>query len=340
MQFEKNKSLLSLNTLGFEQRAEHFVEVDSDDMLNEVVEHANNQGWPIFIIGDGSNIVLANDLPGLVIRLTGETIAYETRGEENSWLFRIVANAGLNWHRLVRDSMSRGLPGLENLSLIPGSTGAAPIQNIGAYGVELADRFESLRALHLPSNEWVTFDKAECEFSYRDSYFKRHAGEYCITSVNLLVGNDNPFETSYSSLHNALARLNVDELTPTLISDTVCKIRQSKLPDPARTPNAGSFFHNPVVPKQQFDELKKQYPHMVAYPQDDQTVKLAAGWLIDSLGLRGQRSGPVGVYEKQALVLVHHGGGTGTELVAYAESIQASVRQKYGVELVMEPMIV
>jgi len=338
--FEHNKSLATLNTLGFEQYAERFIEVDNDEVLNEVVEYANSQKWPIFILGGGSNIVLANDIPGLVIRLNGETIAYENRGEENSWLFRIVASAGVNWHRLVRDSMSRGLPGLENLSLIPGSTGAAPVQNIGAYGVELVDRFESLRALHLPTNEWRTFDLNACEFSYRDSFFKRHAGEYCITSVNLHVGNDKPFETDYDSLKNALARLDIEKLTPVVISDTVCKIRQSKLPDPARVPNAGSFFHNPIVSSEQYDELKRHYPHMVAYPQTNGSMKLAAGWLIDSLGLRGQREGSVGVYEKQALVLVHHGGGTGAELVAYAERIRQSVREKYGIELAMEPLVV
>ena len=340
MQFETDKSLAELNTLGFTQRAERYIEINEDEMLNEVVEHANQQDWPVFILGGGSNIVLTKDIPGLVIRLTRETTHYENRGGENSWLFRLVASAGMNWHKLVRDSMSRGIPGLENLSLIPGSTGAAPVQNIGAYGVELMDRFESLRALHLPTNEWHTFDRDACEFSYRDSYFKRHTGEYCITSVNLMIGNDKPFETSYKSLKEALANQDTDQLTPMDISDTVCKIRQSKLPDPAQIYNVGSFFHNPVVSEAQYDGLKQRFPNLVAYPQENGSVKLAAGWMIDSLGLRGDRRGAVGVYDKQALVLVHHGGGTGAELVAYADEIRAGVEDKYGVGLSMEPLVV
>lgn len=172
MQFEQDKLLTELNTLGFNQKAERYLEVDTDDMLSEAVVYAKEKRWPIFILGGGSNIVLTQDIPGLVIRLTSDVIHYENRGEENSWLFRVTADAGVNWHRLVRDTMSRGLSGLENLSLIPGSTGAAPIQNIGAYGVELADRFESLRALHMPTNEWHTFNRADCEFAYRNSIFK------------------------------------------------------------------------------------------------------------------------------------------------------------------------
>jgi len=340
VQFETNKSLTELNTLGFSQRAERYIEIADDELLNEAVAEAHAQEWPLFILGGGSNIVLTKDIPGLVIRYTQDLLHYEDRGGENSWLFRLKASAGVNWHTLVRDSMSRGLQGLENLSLIPGSTGAAPVQNIGAYGVELVDRFESLRALHLPTNEWHTFDKDACEFSYRDSYFKRHAGEYCITSVNLMVGRDMAFETSYSSLKDALDAQNLDKLTPVAISDAVCKIRASKLPDPAQIGNAGSFFHNPIVSSAQYDGLKQRFPNMVAFPQEDGSVKLAAGWMIDSLGLRGDRRGAVGVYEKQALVLVHHGGGTGAELIAYADEIRAGVEAKYGVGLSMEPQVV
>lgn len=340
MQFETDKSLTELNTLGFSQRAEHYIEINDDELLSEAVEEAHKQDWPLFILGGGSNIVLTKDIPGLVIRYTRDTLSYENRGEENSWLFRLTVSAGMNWHALVRDSMSRGLPGLENLSLIPGSTGAAPVQNIGAYGVELVDRFESLRALHLPTNEWHTFDKEACEFGYRDSYFKRHAGEYCITSVKLLVGKDMAYETGYASLKDALDRQDLAELTPEAISDTVCQIRQSKLPDPAIVNNVGSFFHNPVVSEAQYDGLKQRFPNLIAYPQADGTVKLAAGWLIDSLGLRGDRRGAVGVYDKQALVLVHHGGGTGDELIAYANEIRAGVESKYGVALSMEPLVV
>lgn len=340
MQFETNKPLAELNTLGFAQLAEHYIEVRDEDALSAAVEEANKQSWPIFILGGGSNIVLTKDIPGLVIRYTGDIMSYHTRGEENSWLFKVSVQAGMNWHNLVLDTVSRDLSGLENLSLIPGSVGAAPVQNIGAYGVELADRFESLRALHLPTNEWHTFDKAACQFGYRDSFFKHHSGEYCITSVDLLLGKDMPIDTDYDSLKNELAHQTFAELTPRIVSNTVSMIRERKLPNPEHTHNVGSFFHNPVVPQAQYQGLKQRFPNLVAYPQENGHMKLAAGWMIDSLGLRGKREGAVGVYDKQALVLVNHGGGTGSELMAFADTIRAGVQDKFGIELTVEPLVV
>jgi UDP-N-acetylmuramate dehydrogenase len=340
VQFESNKSLASLNTLGFDQSAEHYIEVDSNEQLNMAVEYANQKNWQIFILGGGSNIVLTQDIPGLVIRQTNQSIQFENRGGENSWLFRVTATAAIDWHGLVQDTMSRSVAGLENLSLIPGSTGAAPVQNIGAYGVELTDRFESLQALHLPTNEWRTFSKSDCEFSYRDSFFKRHKNEYCITSVNLLLGKDCAFETNYAGIKNEIEHIEADALTPQDISQAVCKLRESKLPDPATIGNAGSFFHNPIIPKQKFEQLQSRFKNLVSFPEQDGNVKLAAGWLIDSLGLRGDRQGAVGVYEKQALVLVHHGGGDGQELLNYAHGIQQAVRDKFDVELKLEPQVI
>ncbi len=340
MQFEENKDLSALNTLGFSYKAERYVEINEDTALNEAVEYAQQKGWPVFVMGGGSNLVLTRNIPGLVIYLSKNTMQYDIRGPENCWLFKITVGAGVNWHQLVRDSVSRGLYGLENLSLIPGNTGAAPVQNIGAYGVELCDRFDSLTALHLPTNEWHEFDLASCEFGYRDSVFKHHPDEYAITSVRLLVGKDMPQETSYDSLSQLITRrYTQNEITPEIVSNTVCELRQSKLPDPSIIGNAGSFFHNPIVTRAHHEGLRQRFPNLVSYPQEDGTVKLAAGWLIDSLGLRGNRKGAVGVHDKQALVLVHHGGGTGHELLTYAEEIQQSVQDKFGVELIMEPKV-
>ncbi len=341
MQIEEQKDLTALNSLGFGNKAERYVEVADHSALNEAVAYANRQNWPVFVLGGGSNLVITQNIPGLVIKLTNDIISYDNRGEENSWMFIVNAGAGVNWHRLVRDSISRGLSGLENLSLIPGNTGAAPVQNIGAYGVELTDRFDSLTALHLPTNKWREFSKAECEFAYRDSFFKHHTGEYAITDVRLLLGSDMALETSYESLNRWLQEKHAGEtVTPELISDAVCTLRQSKLPDPATIGNVGSFFHNPVVSQAQYDGLKQRYPKIIAYPQENGLVKLAAGWMIDSLGMRGNRKGAVGVHDRQALVLVHHGGGSGLELLAYASDIQQSVLDKFGVSLSMEPTVV
>lgn len=340
MQIEYNKSLQKLNTFGFEQNAERYIEIDAAERLNEVVEHANHNKWPIFILGGGSNLVLSKDIPGLVIKLTNQHLHYENRGEENSWLFRLVAGAGANWHQTVRDSTSRGLYGIENLSLIPGCVGAAPVQNIGAYGVEIADRFESLRALHLESNQWHTFTKKDCEFDYRNSFFKQHKNEFAIFSVNLMLGNDMPMNTSYESLAEALTTLDSEDLTPGIISDTVIQIRQSKLPDPNELGNAGSFFQNPIVSQDTYSSLVAKHPQLVAQVQADSSVKLSAAWLIDSLGWRGKSLKNVGVYEKQALVLVHRGGGQGAEVIELSQAIQKDVEKFYGVSLLVEPIVI
>jgi UDP-N-acetylmuramate dehydrogenase len=339
---EHGKSLVSLNTFGFEQKAEHYVEVANDDELAAMVAEANRRAWPVFILGGGSNLVLTKDLPGLVIRQTQEDITYTQAGTTDALTdgCHVSASAGTEWHKLVIDTLARGYQGLENLSLIPGSCGAAPVQNIGAYGVELADRLVSLHALHLASETWQSFDMSDCNFAYRDSVFKHRRGEFAITRITLQVGGDIALETAYASLAQALAEQKLQAPDAADISRTVCAIRRARLPDPASIGNAGSFFHNPVVSRVQADALQARFPNLVAYHQNDGSSKLAAGWLIDSLGYRGCRQGAVGVHSQQALVLLNHGGGNGRQLMDLAAHIAAAVRDRYDVVLLPEPLVI
>jgi len=338
MQIEKHKSLKHYNTLGFDEHAELYAAVANEAELLEAINYAAQHKIPVFVLGSGSNIVLTQPIKGLVIHLTNNDIQYISGHSEGE--HSVIAGAGTNWHELVLDTLSQGYRGLENLSLIPGTVGAAPVQNIGAYGVELMDRFISLRALHTPSNTFKTLRVDDCQFSYRDSLFKQNKGNYIITSVTLNISHSLPLVTHYTSLAEQLTNTKNTELTAQIISDTVCKIRQSRLPDPAELGNAGSFFHNPVISSEQFEELQKQHPNIVSYKQDNGSIKLAAGWLIDQLGYRAFKYKGVGVHEKQALVLVNHENGTGKDLLTLAKNIQNDVLAKYGVQLNIEPLVI
>ncbi len=336
MQFEQNKPLKHLNSLAFEHTAEHYVEAKSEDDLAEAREHAVNKNWPLFILGGGTNIVLTQNIKGLVVHPVGTSIDYQATSKDQSL---VTANAGTNWHELVLDSLRHGYAGLENLSLIPGAAGAAPVQNIGAYGVELNQRLVTLRALHLPSGQWREFTNKECEFGYRTSLFKRLKGEYAISSISLQLSKSLPLNTQYAALKHALDEAQLNEVNAKMISDLVCQIRSQKLPDPNTLSNVGSFFQNPIVSDAQYQSLKDKHPGLVAYPQSDGQVKLAAGWLIDTLGFRGKRDGAVGVHDKQALVLVNFGGGTGEQLLALAETIRQRVKESFDVVLKIEPNV-
>lgn len=320
------------NTLGFDVRAERFVEVASEDALHEAVEHAAKHRWPLFMLGGGSNIVLTGDIPGLVVRQVDATVSRD--GD------RLTAAAGVRWDELVRQSLDRGLNGLENLSLIPGDTGAAPIQNIGAYGVELADRLVAVRAFHVPSGEWHDLDRADCRFGYRDSRFKQERGEHVITSITLALGRQCPLTTDYASLARELECQGIEHPTAHDVAAAVVRIRQSKLPDPAVIGNAGSFFKNPSVTADHYDTLRQVTPGLIGHPDGQGHVKLAAGQLIEVCGFKGTRRGPVGVHGDQALVLVHHGEGQGKDLLALASEIADAVLERFGVELVIEPTVV
>ena len=335
-----NHPLDALNTFGFHQRAARYAEASDESALVALLEGAETEGWPVFTLGGGSNLVLTRDVPGLVIRLVDDAIAFERDVPGlPPGAVRVRAAAGVGWHALVEATLDAGADGLENLALIPGTVGAAPVQNIGAYGVELADRLERVRAWHRPTRHFVELTAAECGFGYRDSRFKRERGDWIIVRADFTLGPHRPRVTGYASLASALPR---GDAVPSAreVADAVIRVRRSKLPDPDVIGNAGSFFHNPVVPASEALALRARHPGLVSWPTPDGREKLAAGWLIDRLGYRGARRGAVGVHRDQALVLVNDGGGTGEQLLALVEEIVGEVRATYGVTLSVEPVIV
>lgn len=335
---ELNKSLKAFNSFGLEQRAERFASATSEQQLEELVSIANANHWPVFILGGGSNIVLTQDIPGLVIHMEDTHISVTHKDSLGNQ--RIRAGAGVTWHKLVLHTLSVDANGLENLSLIPGTVGAAPVQNIGAYGIEVKDRIHNVRALHLPTQTWKDFTAADCEFSYRHSLFKRVPQEYAITCVEFNLGPQCAIAANYASLRLELNKQGIESPTAKEISNTVISIRQSRLPDPAVVGNAGSFFHNPIVTEAQALELEEQFPRIVSFPAHDGFRKLSAAWMIENAGFKGMRKGRVGVYDKQALVLVNLGGGSGLEVIALAKNIQEVVMTKFSIRLYTEPTIV
>jgi len=329
--------LQSLNTFGLAAWARHYVEIHSVDELTDALAFAGARKDPVLILGGGSNVVLTRDHPGLVVRiaLRGVEVLEETA---DHCLLR--AAAGEEWHSLVESCLQNEYFGLENLSLIPGTVGAAPIQNIGACGVELKDRLDSLEALDRSTLKIVRFSNQECGFSYRSSLFKQALrDQYVITSVKLKLHKIPAPVTSYGSVERELETMGVTEVTPYDVSQAVCRLRRRRLPDPAVLGNAGSFFKNPVVQTETFNELKSRYEDLISFPETDEGVKLAAGWMIDRMGWKGFRSGPVGVHTEHALVLVNHGGAKAEEVLGLARDIQQSVEGAFGVELEIEPRI-
>ncbi|MCY1349567.1 UDP-N-acetylenolpyruvoylglucosamine reductase [compost metagenome] len=322
------------NTFGFDARARFAVHVRSEADLTEALSDPRANGLPLVVLGGGSNVVLTRDLDALVLLM--EIPGYQVEDADDAWL--VTAGAGENWNALVNRTIADGIPGLENLALIPGTAGAAPIQNIGAYGVELRDRFEGVRAYDRHAGVFVWLDLRACGFGYRDSLFKQAgAGRYIITSVTLRLPKDWQPVLSYGELARELAGKSAPDAAT--VRDAVVAIRTRKLPDPAQIGNAGSFFKNPLVSAAQRDTLLQANPDLVSYPQPDGSYKLAAGWLIDRCGFKGVSDGPVGVYGKQALVLVHHGGGTGAMLLALANRIADTVEARFGVRIEPEPVV-
>lgn len=329
--------LLKYNTLALPSTAEYFCKVSSESELQEALAWARQKQLPITLLGGGSNVVLASDLAGLVIYIAISGIELVSESNQAEKLIRV--GAGEDWHQLVLYTLQQGWYGLENLSLIPGLAGAAPIQNIGAYGVELSDRFHSLETIELSSGQSITMTLEDCEFGYRDSFFKG-AGrdQYVITTVNLKLSAKVNLCLEYPALQQYLKAKTLAEVTPQQVSDAVCAIRRSKLPDPTEIPNAGSFFKNPVISSEQLETLKQKYPGLVSYEQADGRKKLAAGWLVEHAGWKGITSSGVGVHDHQALVLVNY-HGTGKDLLSLAGDIQASVLDKFGVSLEIEPRV-
>jgi UDP-N-acetylmuramate dehydrogenase len=334
MQLQQNISLKAYNTFGIDATAAHFVEINSLDDLQAVIKSEALKDLPKLILGGGSNMLFTQNFEGLVIKNSIKGIEQVKEDERHIWL---KAMGGEVWHELVLHTIDLDLSGIENLSLIPGFVGAAPMQNIGAYGVELEKVFDSLEAINISTGELRTFTKDECEFGYRESVFKKHLkGQYFIYSVTLRLNKQHEFNVSYGDIKNTLAEMKVFELSVKAVSNAVIKIRQSKLPDPKEIGNAGSFFKNPEISKEHFERLVAQYPVMPSYPLPNGRVKIPAGWLIEQCGWKGKRVGNTGSHARQALVLVNYGNATGAEVKTLAFEIQASVKEKFGIELTPE----
>ncbi len=330
MNIQESISLKTFTTFGIDQTAKYFTRVGTLSELKAALLAAKEKQLPVFILGGGSNILLTRDIDALVIKL--EIKGINLVKEEGDQLF-VEVGAGEMWHELVLHSISQDWAGLENLSLIPGTVGASPMQNIGAYGVEIKDVFDSLQAMHRETLEMHSFDAEACQFGYRESIFKQTLkDQYVITSVTFRLSKTPKFHLEYGAIREVLAANGIEQPSIRAISDAVIQIRQSKLPDPKEIGNAGSFFKNPTISNTQFEALKAAYPSIPGYPSAE-GVKVAAGWLIEQAGWKGKRMGDVGVHAKQALVLVNFGGGSGKELKNLSEQIQASVFEKFGIHL-------
>ncbi|MBQ0745573.1 MAG: UDP-N-acetylmuramate dehydrogenase [Marinobacter sp.] len=335
-ELQENVGLTKLNTLCVSATARYYMDVASLSDLRSALAWAQDNGHKILVLGSGSNLVFAGNFDGLVIRMQIAARSWEQVDDKGATL---VLGAGENWHDAVLYAAGAGYRGIENLALIPGTAGAAPVQNIGAYGVELCDTLISVTALDRDSNELLCLDNAECGFAYRDSLFKRSPGRYIITGIRLRLSRTKPLQLGYRDLEDYLGDTVSQELDVLTVAEAVMAIRRRKLPDPEMIPNAGSFFKNPVVPAEHFRELHAAHPDVVGYPQNG-TVKLAAAWLIDQSGWKGYRNARVGVHNRQALVLINHSGGTGRDVLELASEIRQSVQERFGVNLEMEPGIV
>ena len=336
MQIQENFSLRKYNSFGIDVSARYFSTFTDTTQLAELADKAfqfqSSAGTdPLMVLGGGSNILFTRDRNGYVLK--NDIPGIEKTGEDEEHVY-VAVGAGENWHQLVLHTIANGWAGLENLSLIPGNTGASPMQNIGAYGVELKDVFYELEAWHLFDKTLVKFSAADCAFGYRESVFKhKFRNQFVITKVVFRLFKTPRFNISYGAIREELEKAGVSTLTLRAVSDAVIRIRSSKLPDPAVIGNAGSFFKNPEIPADQFLLLKNTYPSIVGYPTTVGQVKLAAGWLIEQAGWKGFREGDAGCHAKQALVLVNYGAAKGSEILSLSEKIKASVAKKFGVML-------
>jgi UDP-N-acetylmuramate dehydrogenase len=336
LQIQENVSLKNFNTFGIDVSARYFVEIAHEDDLVELFMDPQWQHEKKLVLGGGSNMLLKNDFDGLIIKINIRGIGHRINHQE---VF-VEAGAGEVWNDLVNYCVARGYAGIENLSLIPGSAGASPIQNIGAYGVELKDVFKSCRAFEIATREFKTFTHEDCHFGYRESIFKGELkNKYIIVSVKLQLSLIPNLNLKYGAIEQELANRNITDPTIEDVSKVVSHIRVAKLPDPSTIGNAGSFFKNPVISTEQFAQVHAKFPEMVHYPATD-GIKLAAGWLIEQCGWKGKVVGHTGTWKNQALVLVNHGGATGEEVYSLSSQIIDSVYRKFGVLLEREVNII
>jgi UDP-N-acetylmuramate dehydrogenase len=336
LELQADASLQAFNSFGLKVNARWLAQANCDAQVREALALAKQRDLPLLVIGGGSNLLLTADVDALVLRMSSRGIRLL---EESEAGVLVEAQAGEPWHPFVLWSLAQGLMGLENLSLIPGTVGAAPMQNIGAYGVELKDVFAGLTALDRQTGELCEFNLEQAEFAYRDSIFKREAGRWLILRVRFMLRRQAVLHLQYGPLQHYLQSQGISAPTASDVSRAVCAIRSAKLPDPAVLGNAGSFFKNPLVSIAQEQRLRGEHPDLVAYPQADGQCKLAAGWLIERAGWKGLRDGDAGVHQQQALVLVNYGAATGMQLLNLARRIQVDIAERFGVELEIEPNV-
>ncbi len=337
MLIQENIQLSSLNSFGCKATASYFCTIKRKDEINEALSWCTHQEKPFLILGGGSNLLFIKDFDGLVIKMEikGIQLLKETPSDVT-----ISVGAGENWHLLVKYCVQKAWGGIENLSLIPGTVGAAPIQNIGAYGVEAKDTIQQITAFDTYTKQWVTLKNDTCQFSYRNSIFKREKNRYIISEVQFLLQKQPTLHTDYGAIREVLHQKQIKQASIEDISNAIIEIRREKLPDPAMLGNAGSFFKNPTVTLETFNQIKHDHPALVAFPISDSEYKIAAGWLIEQAGWKGKKQGSVGCYEKQALVIVNYDHATGMEIYNFSEAIIQSVNNKFGIQLEREVNII
>lgn len=331
MKILKSVSLKPYNTFGIDVKADTFIEIQSEDELKEALSQFKN----VFILGGGSNMLLTKAIDRPILHISIKGISIEKETDDFVW---IKAKAGENWHEFVMYALAQGFGGLENLALIPGNVGTTPVQNIGAYGIEIKDMMESCEAIHRKTLQKKSFTNADCQFAYRESVFKnKEKDNYIITSVTFkLTKKNHRLHLNYGAIASVLEEKSLTNPKPKDVAEAVISIRQSKLPNPKELGNSGSFFKNPIVETSVYESLKKQHPEMPGYVVDENHVKIPAGWLIDHCGLKGYRKGDAGVHKNQALVLVNYGNATGADIWQLAKYIQQQIVEKYGVSLSAE----
>ncbi len=336
LQVRTQVSLKPYNSFAVEAQASHFAEAQNDQQVREALAYAQAQQLPVLVLGGGSNLLLTADVQALVLRMGSRGIRLLSDDGEH---VVIEAEAGEPWHPFVQWTLAQGFAGLENLSLIPGTVGAAPVQNIGAYGVELKDVFIGLTALDRRNGELRELTLHDCAFAYRDSLFKHESGHWLIFRVRFALSRKVALHLDYGPVRQWLVEQGIAAPSALNVSQAICAIRSEKLPDPAVLGNAGSFFKNPLVSAEQAQRLRIEHADLVAYPQANGEVKLAAGWLIERAGWKGFREGDAGVHRLQALVLVNYGSATGSQLLALAQRIQADIKRRFAVDLEIEPNV-